>query len=129
MKSKRISQSQILAFGLREVRVEEFARKAGLQRWYDCAYRPLSRAVHTRLTDLLRYVVLDKQHNLVRLRAGSSQDDAGLILSTAGMTLLIAVEELAQSAGRPVPSFVAEAQEYFARVAQTSASTTDLDEP
>ncbi len=60
---------------IKEKTTEQWATDAGMRDWYLSAYAIFSASVHSKVKDLERYLVLDKQNELTELRAGPDDDD------------------------------------------------------
>jgi len=78
---------------VRKFSTEDYARKAGLHRWYLTAYTKTSWAVHTTIRDMERYLVLDEEENIKSIRFIPTDEDAATVLSTACNAMIISLGE------------------------------------
>jgi len=81
--------------GIREIKIEELARRAKLTSYYDTAYRVLSNIVHVGVKSLDDYLVLDDNGKVKKLSIYPYQEDIPTLFISAIEINLIAIKCIA----------------------------------
>lgn len=84
---------------LRELRIEEIAKRAGCHDSYCTAYAILSQAVHTGVNDIDRYIDDKETDGRIRLKHGPSDEETLRAIALAGMTMAEALELASETFG------------------------------
>jgi hypothetical protein len=87
-------RNEIKKFGIKEIKTEELADKAGLKDWYLTAYAQLSGTVHSRAGDLEEYLVLTSEQEIKELDWGPRVKGLELKLATAMDAMLLSIEHV-----------------------------------
>lgn len=80
--------------GTKHINIEDYARMAGLQEWYDTAYRLLSSAVHTSVRDIERTHLTTAEEEIKEIHARPSLQDTYLVITTGSNLVLMSAETL-----------------------------------
>lgn len=112
---------------IKPIATEEFARMAGLQEWYDTAYRLLSGAVHTSVRDIERAHLISTEGELKEIHSRPSADDTYLVVTTGSNLVLMSAETLAESLGQGALEKVLELKPYFLQLSRPAVERLHRD--
>ncbi|MGO7022724.1 DUF5677 domain-containing protein [Rhizobium johnstonii] len=83
-------EEEIKQRGVKEIRIDEWSRHAGMHEWYITQYTLLSDAIHTPVRELETYLTLGENGEIAQLHYAPAMDEIPLLLLTAAHCLLIA---------------------------------------
>jgi len=82
--------------GIKMIPVEEWARRADLEEFYQCAYRLLSMDIHTNPRALETYMKLDENKNLINIVTSPNIEGINENLIVAASIVLTSIESLSK---------------------------------
>jgi hypothetical protein len=87
-------KDEVDSLGLKGLRTEDLAKKAGLHNWYLTAYAVLSGTVHSRVGDLEEYLVLGENEQIKEFDWGPRDKGLEKLIMTVAEAMLIAIEHV-----------------------------------
>jgi|GEM_PF-2749795 len=85
------ADDHICAVGVKEFRVEEWSRRAGMHDWYILVYSQLSQAIHTQPRDLESHMVFGMSGEVEKFNYVNSIEKIPFLLLTSMHVLLVAI--------------------------------------
>lgn len=99
--SKKIQDEDV-----KDLRVEELAKRAGMHDWYLTVYAMTSEAVHTQVRDLGKYFVKGADKALKSLRYGYGDRETGRLLGVVGLLMINARGALGDAYEEDINPFI-----------------------
>lgn len=81
--------------GVKEVKIEELSKLAGMHEWYTSVYYMLSKAAHTTVRDLEVYLSLNKAGDIQSIEYGPSTEEIPHLVLNAAHCILFAAAAVA----------------------------------
>lgn len=87
-------RSEIKRHGVKEIKTEQLAQRAGLTEWYLTAYALLSGTVHSRAGDLEEYLVMNPEGEIKEFDWGPRTKGLKTLMLSAIETMLVSIEHV-----------------------------------